>query len=349
MKKTLQFILITMTLFIYIQTAFSKEQMTIMVDEIQNRSGKANDWIAESIVDTIIGDLSQIKGINVISTESRATALQEIKMSQTGLLDSREDAGAGHMLSANIVLKGSYTVIRDKIRIVVKLTDVKTGSVYRTVKLDGNTNSLFNLQDKIVHQLLSEVEKIDRSDLKKIKITTEDRNKIARSKTKIDPAAYKLYTKGLKLRDRDPKTALQLFKSAFEISPDFANAYIEAAHCAGFKLRKFKEAMNYMGRADALYLRAGRDKTLSYYKIYQKYAYIYYAKKDYDTSLKYMFRLIKHFEKHNFTKTTSFSYSYSIIGTIYHKKKDTGNFTKYYRKAIAIAEKNKFWSGVCRK
>jgi len=339
MKKNCKMLLAATAIILFSYSAFSAEQMTIMVDNIKNRSGEANDWISRSITDTVIGDLSHIKGINVVSGESRSTALEEISMGQTGLLKNRDNIDTGHMLSANIVLNGSCTVIGSKIRILVQLTDVKTGSVYRTVKLDGNVNNLFDLQDKIVQSLLAEVEKIDIRHLRKIKISEEDRKKIADSKIRIDPAAYKLYSAGLKIRDKAPEAALNLFQSAFELSPDFANAYLEAAHCAGIRLKKFNEALAYMKKADSLYLKAGMEKTISYYIIYYKYAYLYYSKKDYDSALDYMFSLTKHLEKYNYSNTALSFSAYSIIGSLYNKKDDEKNFIKYYHKAFSIAEK----------
>src|SRR5262249_49357404 len=59
----------------------------------------------------------------------------------------------GREVGARWVVTGGYQRLKDVVRITARVTDVGTGDVVTTVKVDGSLEDLFSLQDRVVNDL----------------------------------------------------------------------------------------------------------------------------------------------------------------------------------------------------
>ena len=112
-----------------------------------------DDWIGSGIAETVTADLKTIRGLTVLGRERVFDALKNLGSSDSGNLDERVSFDVGRQLRATWLISGGYQRLGDLIRITARGVDVDSGTVVRTVKIDGQISDIFTLQDKIVYEL----------------------------------------------------------------------------------------------------------------------------------------------------------------------------------------------------
>ena len=112
-----------------------------------------DDWIGSGIAETVTADLKTIHGLTVLGRERVFDALRNLGSSDSGSLDERVSFDVGRQLRATWLISGGYQRLGDLIRITARGVDVESGTVIRTVKIDGQISDIFTLQDKIVYEL----------------------------------------------------------------------------------------------------------------------------------------------------------------------------------------------------
>ena len=237
-------------------SALTAKKMTILVYPFSNTGEKQYSWVSAGMTDTVISDLCRIENVNVVSEEDRKKSLNEIELAQKGLIGEKGTIKVGRMMGADIIFTGTYVVIGNRIRVFAKLIDVESGRVEQSLKIDGTMDRIFEFQDRIVYGLMAETEKIRIADINPVKITTEDKKRID-SAFRPDTEAFMFYSRGLELKDADPKEALEYFKKALLIQGDYVEALIEAGITAGRELNRFQDAFGFLNRAAKIFARRG--------------------------------------------------------------------------------------------
>jgi serine/threonine protein kinase/tetratricopeptide (TPR) repeat protein len=219
-----------------------------------------DDWIGSGIAETVTADLKTIRGLTVLGRERVFDALRDLGSSDSGSLDERVSISVGQQLGATWLISGGYQRLGDVIRITARGVDVASGTVIRTVKIDGQISDIFGLQDKIVYELSqginlklnpSEVAAIERQETKSVeayemrsrammnlmegspqaldraihlleKATSEDANYAAAWAAL--GAAYDFKGQFLSLRDLSLK-AVDMERRAIAIDPQLADAH----------------------------------------------------------------------------------------------------------------------------
>ena len=113
----------------------------------------ADDWIGTGIAETVTADLKSVRGVSVIG---RAQVFGQLKHLNAGSLARMDESTAldiGRRLDAAWIVGGAYQRQGPLIRITAQFVKVETGTLVKTVKVDGRTDDLFDLQDQIVYEL----------------------------------------------------------------------------------------------------------------------------------------------------------------------------------------------------
>jgi len=111
-----------------------------------------DEWLGTGIAETVAADLRAVEGLTVISRARIHEVLRKLESTAAG--DEQVLAARlGQELGARWVLRGGYQRFGDRIRVTARLTDVESGSVIRTVKIDGGMDEIFSVQDRIVSEL----------------------------------------------------------------------------------------------------------------------------------------------------------------------------------------------------
>lgn len=278
MKKLL--FLITSTLFLFfflLATPCAAKQINILVHPFENTGDKEYSWISAGITDTVITDLTSIRDISVVSNQDRKKVLEELKLTQSGLVEEDKIIKIGKLTGAQVIFTGSYLVSGNRIRVHARLVNVETGKVENSTKIDGTLDGIFDLQDKVVFTLMVDTEKITIADIKPVKLTEQDRKKIE-EKPKPKLTAYEWYAKGLEVQDTNPKEALINFKKALDIDPNYTEALIAAGFTAGNTLNLFGEAFSYFTKAEGIFKDSNEAETAGYADLMMNIGIVYDGK-----------------------------------------------------------------------
>ena len=175
-----------------------------------NTSGNPDaEYLCDGITEGLIHSLSQVPNLRVMSR----SAVFRYKGHDS------DAQGAGRDLKVGAVLVGTLVQHGDGIHLESELVDSSNGSEIWGAQYDRKLSDVSTIQQEIVQDI---------SDKLKLRLTPEDKTKIAKHGTE-NWEAYDLYLKGRyywnKFTDADLKTAADYFKQAIAKDPNYALAY----------------------------------------------------------------------------------------------------------------------------
>jgi tetratricopeptide (TPR) repeat protein len=176
-----------------------------------------DDWLGTGIAETLTSDLKAGLGVAVISRERIAEALRKRGGAGSGV-DDALGAEVGREVGARYVVTGGYQRQGEAVRVTAQVTDLETGAVTRTVKLDGSFAQIFELQDRIAREL-----SVGLRPASPVAIVESDETQVVE--------AYEAYAKGLiNLRTESHESldrALLFFERAVAADPSYALAHLQ--------------------------------------------------------------------------------------------------------------------------
>tara|TARA_R110000868_G_scaffold209120_1_gene458735 strand:+ start:1317 stop:3110 length:1794 start_codon:yes stop_codon:yes gene_type:complete len=187
-----------------------------MISEIPERSiavlpflnlstNQEDEYFSDGITEEIINALSLIDGLKVIAR----TSVFSLKGKD---LDARE---IGYKLGVNLLLEGSLRKAANKVRISVQLVTAENGYRIWTEKYDRELDDIFAIQDEIANCVLERLQL-------ELEVNFTSTNYTQNTE------AYQLLLKGIYFFKRDFEgniKALEYFKKATELAPDYGEAY----------------------------------------------------------------------------------------------------------------------------
>ena len=126
----------------------------VAVAPFTNVSGApGDDWIGAGITATVVADI----GLHTFSL-ARSRSLDRSprvgdKEPSAGPAARDPGPALARRQGAGWLVRGGYQRLGDQIRITARTIDVESGAVTETVKVDGNVDELFELQDQLVQAL----------------------------------------------------------------------------------------------------------------------------------------------------------------------------------------------------
>jgi tetratricopeptide (TPR) repeat protein/predicted Ser/Thr protein kinase len=188
-----------------------------VVDFENVTKGPEDAWIGTGIAETVTADLKALGAFPVVGRD-RVFEVWRNLGGPDAPAPERLATRLGREVGAAWVVAGGYQRVGETVRVTARLTEVASGAVARTVKLDGPLGQIFALQDRIVRELAEGLPgtaaAVDRS--------PEDTHVIE---------AYEAHAKGVvNLREESPDAldrAIALFEKAVAIDPGFARAWAD--------------------------------------------------------------------------------------------------------------------------
>jgi TolB-like protein len=193
---------------------------SVAVMTFANITGEpADEWIGLGVAETVSSDLTAVRGLSVIGRTQVFEAIREIGRGATLAPDERLAITVGRQVGAGWVVVGGYQRLGPMLRITAQVVDVTTGTLVRTVKVDGRVDQIFELQDRIVLELGRGL------DLPLADSAIAD---IARQETR-SVEAYETYARALvQLRLATPEAldeATGLFEKAIALDEEYGKAW----------------------------------------------------------------------------------------------------------------------------
>ena len=189
---------------------------SIAVLPFENMSGDPEqEYFSDGMTDELIGDLAKIKDIFVISRNSAFTYKgKSVKIQQIA-----------EELNVRYILEGSVQKSGDKVRIRAQLIDGKTDHHLWSESYDALMDDIFELQDNITGKIVSALA---------IKLTSSEKERIS-DKGTDNILAYNAFLKGqehlARLTGANIMKAIDYYKEAVQIDPNFSRAYAQLASC----------------------------------------------------------------------------------------------------------------------
>jgi TolB-like protein/Flp pilus assembly protein TadD len=183
---------------------------SIAVLPLENLSGNPEqDYLADGITEALIGRLSTIQGLRVISRRS--------SMQFKGTRSSVPDIA--RKLNVRAVVEGSVIRSGDRIRITAQLIEGETDVQLWSGTFDRELRDVLELQSEVAHSITRQVE---------VAVTGEERSRLVAARA-VAPEVYEAYLKGRFELYKNTRAglaeALRRFQAAVDADPTFAPAY----------------------------------------------------------------------------------------------------------------------------
>jgi tetratricopeptide (TPR) repeat protein len=176
-----------------------------------------DDWLGVGIAETVTADLKNVEGMTVIGRELIYEALRRWSAENHTDFDEKFATRVGREVGARWIIGGGYQRIGEMLRITARFVEVATGEVLKTVKIDGRMSEVFDLQDKIVHDLSRNLD-LDSGDLKAVAQRETDVIEAYEACTRARMELFSGSRGGL-------DGAVQLLEKAIALDPNYAEAY----------------------------------------------------------------------------------------------------------------------------
>jgi len=186
---------------------------SIAVLPLQNLSGDpAQEYFADGMTEALITNLAQIRALKVISR----TSVMSFKGKQKPLPPLPEIA---RELGVEGVIEGSVQRENGRVKVMIQLIHGRTDRHLWARDYERALTDVLKLQGEMARAIANEI---------RIQIGPEERARMS-SATSVNPAAHQEYLLGRyhfwKVIVDDNKPALDHFKRAVQIDPDYAAAY----------------------------------------------------------------------------------------------------------------------------
>jgi len=172
-----------------------------------------NEYLGPGIADTLITRLSNIRRLNVRSTNS---VLKYVDMQSDPL-------AAGRELGVDAVLDGKIQRAGERIRVTMQLIRVRDASTLWAEKFDEKFTDIFDVQDSISEQVMRALA---------LQLTTAEQKLLTKRYTE-SAEAFQLYIKGRHFWNKRTveglKRGMGYAQQAIDIDPTYTMAYIGMA------------------------------------------------------------------------------------------------------------------------
>jgi TolB-like protein/tetratricopeptide (TPR) repeat protein len=190
---------------------------TVAVVGFMNISGALEDeWLGTGVAETVAADLKRLQGLTVVANERTAEVVRKLRA--RGATGDDLALPLGRELGARWVVSGGCQRAGEQVRITARVTDVQTGTVAHTAKVDGRSDEIFELQDRLVAQLSSG-----------LRVTSLGGTREPDETRVVE--AFEAFTRGVvNLRAETQESlsrALLLFERATTLDPAYASAHLQ--------------------------------------------------------------------------------------------------------------------------
>jgi serine/threonine-protein kinase len=178
------------------------------------------DFYQFSLADAVITELARVRSL-VVRPSSVIVKYQN---------RSVDAAEAGQELSVDAILTATFLRAGDRLRVTAQLLDVRTSEILWSERIDAEASDIIGVQDTIVQRIVEGL---------RLELSPDEKDELAR-KTTADAAASEEYLRGRDclatfiyhtIQREHLDSAIEHFRRAIEIDPNFALAYSALGSC----------------------------------------------------------------------------------------------------------------------
>jgi eukaryotic-like serine/threonine-protein kinase len=170
----------------------------------------SHGYFADGMTDALIGDLSRIRALRVISR----TSTQRYRNAKTPLPRVAAELGV------EAVVEGSVFWSGDRVRVSAQLSDALEDRTLWAESYERDLADVLALQRELAAAITQEV---------RVQLTQDERTRLAAPASAVDPVAYEAYLQGrhhyAQPGPEHARKAMECFQNAIARSPAYAPAY----------------------------------------------------------------------------------------------------------------------------
>jgi TolB-like protein/predicted Ser/Thr protein kinase len=194
---------------------------TVAVLTFANLTGNPTDeWVGQGMAESLTADFTKVRGLKTIPREQMFDVQRELSNAQGRLVDERQSIELGRRLGATWVVGGAVQRLGERVRVTAQTIAVDEARTVSSVKLDGTMDGIFELQDRLIEELVRQGLQRELEQSEKRAIGGDVRS----------PEAYEAYSRGmLNLRTATQESverAIALFEQALALDADYLEALI---------------------------------------------------------------------------------------------------------------------------
>jgi tetratricopeptide (TPR) repeat protein len=178
-----------------------------------------DDWLGTGIAETLTSDLRGVEGLGLIPRGRIHETLRRLGAETPDAADGLA-LRVGREVGARWVLTGGFQRAGDAVRVTARLLDVATDGLAHTVKADGRLTEIFDLQDRLVRELIVG-----------LRTTAPPSSPVRGAEETQVIEAYEAFSRGVLNYRRESYESLDratfLFERATFLDPAYARAHLE--------------------------------------------------------------------------------------------------------------------------
>lgn len=189
---------------------------TIAVSPFQNLGKQSDAPLSKGLAEMVITDLSRVQSLKVVERIQLQAILNELKLSQSGLVDKKSAPRVGKLLGAGKIATGSLLDVGDeKLRLDAAVTETEKGKLLTSPEVTGGLSNFFQLEKALVFKILCGIGHCAES------LDSETKASVEKIHTR-NLKAFRLYAQGLDRLDQGRyREASRFFFLAVEEDPEF--------------------------------------------------------------------------------------------------------------------------------
>jgi TolB-like protein len=125
---------------------------TVAILTFENRSGESDyDALETGFPTMFITDFSYVQKLKIVERLRMQAILDELKLSQSNLVETNTLQRVGKLLRAKNILKGGFIISNNKeLRLDLALINVETGKISEQIDKSGSLNDFYRIEKDIV-------------------------------------------------------------------------------------------------------------------------------------------------------------------------------------------------------
>lgn len=117
-------------------------------------AGQEYEGLGTAIAGMIVSDLVGAPGLEIVERERLDDLLTEVELGESGFVDPKTAQKLGKGLGAELVLIGSYSVVKDTLALDGRLVEVESGRVLDGAAADGPVQDFVTVEKTLVEGLM---------------------------------------------------------------------------------------------------------------------------------------------------------------------------------------------------
>ncbi|MDZ7333014.1 MAG: CsgG/HfaB family protein [candidate division KSB1 bacterium] len=195
-----------------------QENKTIAILDFSNNSiveKEKYSALSQALAEIMITELSKVPDLQLVERQRMNALLQEMQLSQSGVLSEQAGIQVGKLLGAHYLVFGSYMVSFDQmIRVDVRIVEVETGITIKAEEITDKVGQLFHIIKKLNEKIVKDLN---------IRLSKEARAAWQNSAVSFDVISS--FSTALKLEEQNKfKEAKQIYQTILSNNPAFEPA-----------------------------------------------------------------------------------------------------------------------------